>query len=163
MATLQERIDAIRKLTMAAAAPSMTPEPRKPRGSKLKEEKPEEVIPDVRELIAGEEALAEFEKLAGEHLLMGRTQAKAKKQKDIIGGTLKKYCNDYSLRKAMVVGARLSYYPTNRTSVDVDALRHALLAAGLHPTKIAVIVTSCVRVTPSWTLKITAPGEEEDE
>lgn len=160
MSTLQERIAAIRERTMQALAPSLDTAPRKPRGKKS--DKPEEVVPDVRELVTDDTVLTELEELAAEHQRFGRIQGGAKKSKDSVSLSIKKICNDYGLRKATIIGVPLNYYCVNRTSVDVDALRHALLAQGMTPTVIAKIVVACVTVTPNWTLRI-GQGEDENE
>lgn len=145
-ASVRERLDAIRQQQSKKSAPSLHP-----RGT---DKVLEEQIYDVRELGLDAHDSNELLRLTAEYAKCSHIASEANRDRTVIGTKLKRMCNDYGLKRVKADDLTLSYYETVRTKVDVALLRaHGVSAA---------TIAACTIKTPSMALRVSAPGQRED-
>lgn len=147
--SLKDRLAALRK-SLAPAGFNTAPTPK--RGSSKKVEEP---VPDVSELDLSPVDYQHLRELVVQHTDFGRQEREAKKAKEPLSESIKEICNRYTVRKVMCWGRKLTYYPMSRPTISA----HLLLAAGVSPQTIK----DCTTTTTSWAVRVTEPGDEEDE
>lgn len=145
MSSIRERLAELRQ-AQKKSAPSFAPGPRKT--------KPVEVLPDVTELIPASE-MSTLVELVQMHLEYGRAESVAKKAKKPVTLALKTLCSDYGVTKALCQGVRITYYPMTRETISMELL----LEAGVS----LATIKACTIKTDSYAVRISPPGEEEDD
>ena len=113
-----------------------------------------EIIPDVRELIDDVKTRNLLAKLVTQSIDWQQTEKEAKKAREPITTQIKKILGDYEVGKAVCNGYRLNYFNSPRSSIS----KELLLSNGVSP----AIITKCTTTSNSYTLRITAPGEEDE-
>jgi hypothetical protein len=116
--------------------------------------KEEEVIPQIPDLVKGKDLLT-IRRLMTEHLTLGDTISKAKKERDKITAQLKVLAGKYKIGKAEFEGDTLTYYSSQRSSI----LPALLLANGVQPE----IITASTKTSTSYSLKVSAGKDEAEE
>lgn len=145
--TLQERMKA---QVNAAPAASMIPDftPPTPKAEA-------EVIPDAREVIESDLDRVMLARLCAEHVEWGAAERAAKAAKKPLTEKIKAILARNRASKLMIGDIKANYFNAPRKSLSMDLL----LANGVTP---AVITKSTV-TKDAYTLKLTGPGQEEDE
>lgn len=134
----------------AAAAPSMVPEEPKPPAPPPKEETKElsDILKDRRQRLM-------VARLIQEQGELGRQESEIKKKRKQITAVLKKFAGDYKVDACISGDWRLSYFSTDRSSLD----KQKLLDQGVSP---EVIRKATVKKT-SYSLRVALAGAEEEE
>lgn len=148
MPDMRERLNQIRQ-AQRKGAPSMRPQAKQ---AKPKED--EEEVYDIRELALNPVDADRFMRLAAQYKEHQSVESTAKKQKELVGASLKAICNDYGLRKVMADDLRVTYYETHRSSIDAVLLK----AHGVKPS----VIAACTATTDSWALRVGVPGKGDD-
>ena len=127
----------------------------------LKRDKPKaEVTPiaDIREVINSPADRVKLLRLSSQSLMYAKLESDAKKARKPIVGSIKEIVSKYSGKmglKFTVGDAVTSYYNSPRTRINTTKL----LAHGISPT----VIQACTDTEDCWQLRITAPGEKEEE
>ncbi len=155
-------VDFKKKLKEIAAqtAPSMIPGPAEE--TPAPPEKPEE-LPNVATLIPNQKMRLEFEKLVDRHGEIGQELAPLNKERKTLTDKIKKLAGTYGVGKAVAGAWRINYFNSPRSSVDQTKLTQALLELGVSMATIKKAVDRATTVKDSYTLKVTALGDEGEE
>lgn len=146
---IRARLDKLRA-QHRKGAPSLVPG----KGGKPTQ-KPEEVIPDIRELGMDEGDTDTLMRLSAQHVMYAREESTAKRMKDGVTERIKSLCNDYSLTKAKADDLTISYYDIERTSLDPVLLR----SYGVK----AEVIVACTVTTRTKGLRISAPRQGQED
>ncbi len=156
MVDFNNRLQEIR----ASAAPSMVPAPRE---EYAPPPKAEEVIPDISTIITDRKARLDLARLVERHGEIGKELGPLKKERDALTTKIKKLAGTFGVGKALCGGWRINYFDVPRTVTDEKVLMQSLLEQGVQPSVVQKAFTAAKATKPSYTLKITAEGEEDEE
>lgn len=152
----QKELEKIR----AASAPSMIPAPR---DIPAPPPKTEEVVPDIATIVTDRKARLEIARLVERHGELGKELTPLNKERKGLTEKIKRLAGTFGLGKAMCGEWRINYYDSPKTSLDKKALIQSLLDQGVQPSVAQKAISDATTTKPSYTLKITKGGAEEDD
>lgn len=145
--TLDDRIkQSVGKHSAPSMVPDFTPPPPP---------KEEEIIPDVRELINSAKDRLKLAQLVEQSSAWGVQEKEAKKMRAPLTAAIKKILGEYEVGRAMCDGKLINYYNAPRSTLS----RELLLSHGISPQ----VLEACTVTKDSYTLRISAPGESEED
>lgn len=114
-----------------------------------------EKIPDMREVIVDAKERLKLMRLIEAHVAFGIQEKEAKKARAPLTIQIKDILGRNNASKLMVDGNRINYFNSPRSTIKGDLL----LAHGITPK----VIAECTVTSDAYTLKITPPGEGDDE
>ena len=145
--TLEDRL----KASIAQATPSIAPA-----GAVKKEAGDGNTPPkDVREIISNAKDRLTFLRLAQESAELGKESKAIEKRREGVTAQLKILCAKYNVEAARAGDTNVSYYSSTKSTLN----KEKLIKAGVQPS----VIVSCTDHKTSWTLRVTACGEANDE
>lgn len=145
MPSLNDRI----KSQVKGSAPSMVPKYNPP------PPKEEEIIPDIRELVDNTADLNSLTRLITESAEWAAQEKEAKRIREPITKRIKYLLGRYGVGRCVSNGLMVNYYNAPRATLS----REALLSYGVS----SKTLDACTVIKDSFTLRITAPGDAQDE
>jgi hypothetical protein len=122
----------------------------------------EDKLPELAELIADRKARLELIRYLTQERQYAEAEAAAKKARRPLSDKIKSTLGTYKISRATWDDWNISYYGQERNSVSESAMVTALLTLGLKSEDIAQVRKACVKISTSYTLRITKAGEKED-
>lgn len=125
----------------------------------------DEVLLDVKELGLSLPARQKLANLILEHAEVGQRERDAAKEKKSLTAQIKVLLQKEHVSEPTFTceGLRVSHYTTTRMNLNKDALRDALLNAGVKPAIITSAFEEATSPSDSYTLRITQPGETDGD
>lgn len=145
--TLDARIkDSVGRTSAPSMVPDWTPPPPP---------KEEEVVPDIREIVHVAADRLRLMQLVRQSADWKQQEKEAKNHRKPLTESIKRILGVYEIRRATCDGLLINYYNAPRSSLS----REKLLSCGVSPQ----ILEACTVTKDAYTLRISAPGEVEDE